>query len=695
MRPCSPSFWIFGGCALLAFSGISPAIADVWRVTDAVTSIAFEEGKLEHMGLVPAHVRETASLEDGVRIPVSGTTRTFLATNVQNAPFRVENGAFLGFASGEPFLLQHEGGFTLAASGAAVEPAFLYDFQIELDPAMDADWMKISSGSGPSLFEVRNATPIFDEPTGTLIVNMGDLVMSAEYARRLGEPALEGRRIGTIEVRLSSALIRTEREDLIDKPGGHPPFVDVKLGELYGIDWEGRTGTYPNGMLGLSLATTSCNVGTLDVPWRAPMDERHPTIGMALFRLMNDRLEMIGQSWSKHGFFALSNSQCTPCQNPSNGTYLGVGCSDTYSVGNNASQYYLGARSEVNPHSGEWECVGSTFDGTPVDCQRSYFGNEPNGVNHRLEVAEADLDLPGAQYFYEGIYYVKDDTFIINNIGWRECNMSWVGGFTGWDFNTMGPGILPILGSVIGTWGDQMDTELAAPGDGQFMLATKVTDLGGGQWHYEYACYNRSSDRAVREFKIPVNNANVTNVGFHDTDPDGGNDWIADVSNGFVTWSSDEYGSLKTNPISAQKMFNFRFDSDQAPVAVQAIAGLFKPGAEMEFLLDTQAPPGTSTDVIVASGDREELVLRAEPNPFAQVTRLSFAVPARTEARLTVLDVTGRAIRTLVDGSVEAGRNSVEWDGRDSQGRSVTSGVYFFRIEAAGDVRTIKGTLLR
>jgi hypothetical protein len=37
----------------------------------------------------------------------------------------------------------------------------------------------------------------------------------------------------------------------------------------------------------------------------------------------------------------------------------------------------------------------------------------------------------------------------------------------------------------------------------------------------------------------------------------------------------------------------------------------------------------------------------------------------------------------------------VEWDGRDSEGRSVTSGVYFFRIEAADDVRTVKGTLLR
>jgi hypothetical protein len=404
---------------------------------------------------------------------------------------------------------------------------------------------------------------------------------------------------------------------------------------------------------------------------------------------------MVGQSWSKHGFFALSNNQCTTCQHPSDGTFLGVGCSDTYSVGNNASQYYLGRRTEVDPHRAEWECLGSYFDGTPVDCVRSYFGNEPNGVNHRLEVYEGDLGLTNALYYYEGCYFVRGDGDIVNNIGWRQCSMEYLGGSTGWDFTTLGGGIHPNQGTVIELWGDQLDTETVAADDGIVMLATKVTDLGGGQWHYEWACYNRTSDRAVREFKVPVGSANLANIGFHDIDQDAGNDWAVSVADGFATWSTGTYGTPGANPMTFQMLFNFRFDADRPPQAGQVQAGLYKPGIGEGFLLDTQVPFGSPTDVAVAGSVENDLMLSAEPNPFAQTTRLAFAMPSTGPARLTVLDVTGRAIRTLVDGEVAAGRSAVEWDGRDQSGRAATSGVYFFRIEAAGDVRTIKGTLLR
>jgi hypothetical protein len=673
---------------------------EVWRATDAVTSIAFDERLLEHLGLTTAHVRATARVDEGVRIPVAGETHSFAAVDTPGLPFTIRNDAFAGFASGEPVLLRHEGGLTLAArpDGAirANAHAFLYDFAIEIDPARDSDWLKITAGRESSPFDIRDAAVSFDRGSGSLHLTMGDIAISDRYAELLGEPALAGKVIGTIDLRLKSVLIRSEKLAPDKEFGGHPPFTDVKLGEQYGIDWIDRIGTYPNGKLGLSFATTSCNIGTQDVPWLAPMNENHPTIGMALFRLMNDRLEMIGQSWAKHGFFALSDDQCTPCQHGSpNGTWLGVGCSDTYSVFNNASQYYLGARSEVNAHTAEWECLGSYFDGVPVDCVRSYHGIEPNGVNHRLEVFDNDLGLPGAEYFYEGCYYVKNDNIIFNNIGWRECTMNWKGPPVGWDFGTLGGGIEPNPGTVVATWGDQLDTQLVAPNDGLIMLATKVTDLGGGQWHYEYACYNRSSDRQMRSFKVPVGTANLTNVGFHDIDHDAVNDWAVDVSNGFATWSTGAFGEPGSNPLTYQQLFNFRFDADQAPQAGSATGGIYKPGAETEFLLDTQTPPPSATDVVVAGNADDDLVLRAEPNPFAKSTRLAFAMPAAGEARIVVLDVTGRVIRTLVNGPIAAGRGAIEWDGRDAQGSSVTSGVYFFRMEAAGDVRTIKGTLMR
>jgi len=60
-----------------------------------------------------------------------------------------------------------------------------------------------------------------------------------------------------------------------------------------------------------------------------------------------------------------------------------------------------------------------------------------------------------------------------------------------------------------------------------------------------------------------------------------------------------------------------------------------------------------------------------------------------------VLDVTGRRVRLLVDERREAGTHRVEWDGRDSFGRPVANGVYFFRLTAAGEVLTAKAVRLR
>jgi hypothetical protein len=693
MRPCPRPvpFLLVLGVALVAQP--AAAVTGIVRATDGVTSIALEPQHLEALGLSLAHVRETAQLPDEDRMVLPGSPVSF-RIDPGDLSFRIKNGGFAGFVSEGPVTLHQQGGFSLAAKsmGRAVSPAFLYDFGVRLDPSAGDSWVKLTSGDMASPFDVRCGSALFLSATNELRIPMADLLISESYAKELGRPELAGDWIGTFDLRLSGTLERVEAPEP-DKPVSGVDFVDVKLGQLYGIDDAGRTGTYPTGMLGLAFATTSCNVGTLDVPWLAPMQQDHPTIGMALFRIMNDRLEMVGQSWCKHGFFALSSSQCTQCQHPSDGSFLGVGCSDTYAFSNNSSQFYLGPRSEINPFTASWRCLGSYFDGQPVDCVRSFFGNGLDGVQHRLEVAEADLALPGATYFYEGVYYVRSDVDHTNNVGWRQCTMNFQSG--SWIFTTVGGGVLPNPGPVIATWGDVHDTAAPDPIDGEIMSATKVTDLGNGQWHYEIALYNRSSDRGVREVSIPVGGSNLANIGFHDPDQDPANQWNAVVANGNITFSTGDFGAPGSNPLTSQKLFNFRFDADHEPIDAQMTASLYKPGDPMTTVLDIQAPNGAPTDVVVTPGSSLEFALRADPNPFAEATRVSFVMPTKGTARLEVLDVTGRSIRTLVNGEAAAGSNLVEWNGRDDHGNQVVSGVYFFRIESNGAVRTIKGTLLR
>ncbi|MFN8177175.1 MAG: S8 family serine peptidase [bacterium] len=83
------------------------------------------------------------------------------------------------------------------------------------------------------------------------------------------------------------------------------------------------------------------------------------------------------------------------------------------------------------------------------------------------------------------------------------------------------------------------------------------------------------------------------------------------------------------------------------------------------------------------------------PNPFTGSTTLRFAVPVRAEVSIRVYDVSGRAVRSLLAQTVEAGEQHVIWDGRDDEGRRVSAGVYFFRLTMPGFERLVKTALLR
>ncbi len=71
------------------------------------------------------------------------------------------------------------------------------------------------------------------------------------------------------------------------------------------------------------------------------------------------------------------------------------------------------------------------------------------------------------------------------------------------------------------------------------------------------------------------------------------------------------------------------------------------------------------------------------PNPFNPVTKISYSVPFESRVSVRVYDVSGRLVRTLVDGLVEPGDHEVVWDGRSDSAESVGSGVYFCTMEAA------------
>jgi hypothetical protein len=90
-----------------------------------------------------------------------------------------------------------------------------------------------------------------------------------------------------------------------------------------------------------------------------------------------------------------------------------------------------------------------------------------------------------------------------------------------------------------------------------------------------------------------------------------------------------------------------------------------------------------------------ELLVVAAPNPFRGITTIRFSMPEAGPATLAIHDVAGRRVRTLLDGAVGEGDRRFVWDGRDDTGRALASGVYFYRLQAAGNSRTGQVQLLK
>ena len=82
------------------------------------------------------------------------------------------------------------------------------------------------------------------------------------------------------------------------------------------------------------------------------------------------------------------------------------------------------------------------------------------------------------------------------------------------------------------------------------------------------------------------------------------------------------------------------------------------------------------------------------PNPFNPATTIQYALPQAADVELTVYNVIGQPVRTLVAEYQSAGRYAVEWDATDDSGHSLSSGMYFYRLQAGEEFREVKKMLL-
>ncbi len=83
------------------------------------------------------------------------------------------------------------------------------------------------------------------------------------------------------------------------------------------------------------------------------------------------------------------------------------------------------------------------------------------------------------------------------------------------------------------------------------------------------------------------------------------------------------------------------------------------------------------------------------PNPFNPSTTIHYEIGRESKVTLTIYNVLGQRVRSLIRGASQVGKQTVTWDGRNDSGHAVTSGMYFYRLEAGTFVKSRKMILLK
>ncbi len=166
-----------------------------------------------------------------------------------------------------------------------------------------------------------------------------------------------------------------------------------------------------------------------------------------------------------------------------------------------------------------------------------------------------------------------------------------------------------------------------------------------------------------------------------------------DITDRLILKSFFYLGSGVTGPIAAQAII--QADRDLYNGAhIQTLAYWL---GTLKHFITPEATTGESYDGVPTEFSLDQNY----PNPFNPSTSIRYSLPEQTSITLAVYDVLGQRVTTLADGLQQTGTHTVSWNGTDFNGIQVSTGVYFYRLEArntsthAGFVQLKKMMLLK
>jgi hypothetical protein len=212
------------------------------------------------------------------------------------------------------------------------------------------------------------------------------------------------------------------------------------------------------------------------------------------------------------------------------------------------------------------------------------------------------------------------------------------------------------LGSKTAAYGGALEFDLAnAPGSGLFSQEDIIL-LGGGLTLI-HPLGGASPTAAFQHYSIPLTEAG---------------------------WKRDNLAG----PAATQ----LEFLAALANVTQIFIRAEYQLGMDTEYLDNVvMSGPVTAVGHLAAGFALEQNI----PNPFNPATRIPLSVDRDSAIRVGVYDLKGSLVRSLWDGPITRGQHEIAWDGRDSGGRAVASGVYYCRARTSEATRVVRMVLLK
>jgi hypothetical protein len=464
--------------------------------------------------------------------------------------------------------------------------------------------LDVADAQGLVWFQLDHAHEYLDTSARTFAVKYMDLRLAPALAQRLGRPEFAGMLVGGMQsiaaeleavsspvAAAASSCTATYPEPGLAKGGA---WVDVRMLNL-AVNWEERSpdgvNVYrcgrPDGNGGHSLICTQGSIdgvvvlspdaslrndGTASVAWHpkftAPNppynNDQHPYLMWNMYRVNADgSLHQIGVSALKHAFHTI-NAACGCGQ----GEVLYPTCEDTYGGFSNDYPASLAPRTEIIPHTAQWGRCGSLYD---KDCDGNPdtdFGALPDDAYtpaKHFGVVESELDgslYPGARWFVEYWYVIRDDVNPYNNFGLLEVMPTkvraqgsdpdaWIWRFSNGDFHNE-----PMVDywTTLAPAGSVTQVQERESAFGRVRVAVRATPRSGGAWRYDYAVFNLDyarvqwsgaepnlrilSTRGLNSVSVPVSeHAKAADAAFYGIGASAA-PWSCGLSATAVTWKA-------------------------------------------------------------------------------------------------------------------------------------------------------------